>query len=180
MSHLSPLLERNQSFAPTGAHQGLPPIPRHQVFVVTCIDGRLDPAHILGVELGDALVYRNAGGRVTDDVLRDVAFIGEAVSMMSGGEAPDFEVAVIHHTSCGSGFLNDPAFREPLVASTGEDDAKLAALAVTDPHRSVAHDVELLTSSAAVPASVLISGHVYDVETGLVTTVHLAAKKGDR
>lgn len=76
MSDLKPFLERNQAFARTGAHEGLAPSPRHHVVVVTCMDGRVDPAYILGVELGDALVLRNAGGRVTQDVLQEIAFVG--------------------------------------------------------------------------------------------------------
>ncbi len=103
------------------------PLPKPQVIVVTCMDGRVDPAHILGVELGDALVIRNAGGRVTRDVMEEVAFVGAVTEMMAGDDAAPFEVAVIHHTACGSGFLADPNFRATLAASTGADDQTLAA-----------------------------------------------------
>lgn len=171
MSNLNPLLERNQTFASTGAHEELTPIPTHQLIVVTCMDGRVDPAHILGIELGDALVIRNAGGRVTQDVLHEVAFVGAATEMMFGADAPPFEVAVLHHTSCGSGLLADPAFRASFVERTGADEAALAASAVTDPLESVAHDVALLAESPIVPTAASVSGHVYDVDTGLVTTV---------
>lgn len=171
MSNLIPLLQRNQAFAGTGAHEGLTPIPKHQLVVVTCMDGRVDPAHILGVELGDALVIRNSGGRVTQDVLQEVAFVGAVTEMMFGDQAQPFEVAVIHHTGCGSGFLADPDFRATLGARTGTADQALADSAVTDPGASVRHDVELLARSPLVPATTAISGHVYDIETGLVTTV---------
>lgn len=171
MSDLKPLLDRNQAFASTGAHEGLTPIPTHQVIVVTCMDGRVDPAHILGVELGDALVLRNAGGRVTHDVMQEVAFIGSVTDMMFGDEAQPFEVAVVHHTGCGTGFLADPDFRATLVAQTGADDQALADSAVTDPFESIKRDVELLTQWPSLPARASISGHVYDVDTGRVTTV---------
>ena len=179
MSNLDPLLERNVAFAHTGAHDGLPPIPRHQLFVVTCMDSRIDPAHILGAELGDALVFRNGGGRVTLDVVRDIAFVAAVTTMMSGGEPPSFEVAVIHHTSCGSAFLADEAFSASLAATTGADATDLAMLAVTDPHQSIAVDVETLLSSESIPGTVVVSGHVYDVDTGLITTIHPAVAKAD-
>lgn len=171
MTNLTPFIERNRTFATTGAHEGLTPIPNHQLIVVTCMDGRVDPAHILGVELGDALVLRNAGGRVTDDVLREIAFVGQVTDLMFGDEAPPFEVAIIHHTSCGSAFLADADFRADLAARTGTDEAELAHAAVTDPHRSIADDLELLSASTILPDRASISGHVYDVDTGLVHTV---------
>ncbi len=169
MSNLEPLLERNRVFAQTGAHLGLPPSPKHQVFIITCMDGRVDPAHVLGAELGDAIVFRNGGGRVTHDVLREIAFVAAVSTIMSGGQPPAFEVAVIHHTSCGSAFLADEAFRGSLAQTTGHAESDLAALAVTDPFRTIADDVDTLLSSDLVPATVAVSGHVYDVDTGLVT-----------
>jgi len=171
MSNMNPLVKRNQTFAATGAHQGLTPIPAHQLVVVTCMDGRVDPAHFLGLELGDALVIRNAGGRVTSDVVQEIAFIGAVTDMMLGDNAEPFEVAVIHHTGCGSGVLANPEFRAMLVDRTGADDQALANSAVTDPVKSVSHDVELLSQSPLLPARASVSGHVYDVETGILTSV---------
>ena len=171
MSDFSPFLARNRTFAATAAHEGLPPVPAHQLLVVTCMDPRVDPAHVLGVDLGDALVIRNAGGRVTDDVLTEVAFLGQVTAMMFGDTAPPFEVAVVHHTACGSGLLADPDFRRSLATTTGTPASRLAELAVTDPAVSVRADVERLRSWPALPARAHVSGHVYDVDTGLVTTV---------
>ena len=133
MSNLSPLLERNKEFARSGVHVGLTPIPNLQVFVITCMDGRVDPAHILGVDPGDALVMRNAGGRVTDEVIREVAFISSLTETLFGDAAPPFEVAVIHHTACGTGFLADPDFRHTFAGRIHTDEDSLADQAVTDP-----------------------------------------------
>lgn len=168
---LQPLLDRNAAFAAAGAHRGLHPIPRHQAMIVTCMDGRIDPAHLLQLELGDALVMRNGGGRVTDEVVHEVAFIGAITDLMLGDEAPHFEVAIVHHTSCGTGFLADPEFRATLVEATGVTDDHLAHQAVVDPVATVRADVKLLRSHPARPARALISGHVYDVETGVITTI---------
>src|ERR1700742_2462633 len=68
-------LERNGAFAAAGHHEGAVVFPALGLFVVTCLDPRVDPAHFLGLELSDAMVVRNAGGRVTDAVIADVAFI---------------------------------------------------------------------------------------------------------
>jgi carbonic anhydrase len=170
MSNLRPLLERNRTFAATGAHAGLAVMPRQPVFIVTCLDPRTDPAAFLGVELGDAPVIRNAGGRVTEEVINDIAFISYLIKTMIP-DGPLFEVAVIHHTGCATGFLADAGFRSDFAARTGLDDAALAAEAVIDPPATVRADVQRLLSSPKVQPQISVSGHVYDLETGLVTTV---------
>lgn len=171
MSNLDPLLERNREFARTRAHEGLSPMPLHQLFVVSCIDPRVDPAHILGASLGDALVLRNAGGRVTDEVIDEVAFVAALAENMFGDDAPPFEVAVIHHTSCGTGFLADDDFRRSFAARIDANETELVAAAVSDPIQSVKRDVEKLLASPLLPTRVAVSGHVYDVDNGLVETV---------
>ena len=170
MSYLRPLLERNRAFAATGAHAGLAIMPRQQVFLVTCLDPRVDPAAFLGVELGDAPVIRNAGGRVTEAVINDIAFIGYLAETMIP-DGPQVEVAVIHHTGCGMGFLADAGFRSAFAARTGLDESALAAEAVVDPVATIRTDVERLLSSPKLPAQISVSGHVYDLQTGLVTTI---------
>jgi carbonic anhydrase len=171
MTNLDPLLERNQAFAATGAHEGLTPVPRLAMFVVTCIDSRVDPARIIGLELGDALVMRNAGGRVTHEVMQEIAFVGHVTENLFGDDAPPFEVAVIHHTGCGTGFLADDDFRRSFAERIGAHEAALAAQAVTDPAATVRADVERLHQSPLLPGHARVSGHVYDVDTGLVHTV---------
>jgi carbonic anhydrase len=170
MSNLRPLLERNRAFAATGAHAGLAIMPRQQVFLVTCLDPRVDPAAFLGVELGDAPVIRNAGGRVTEAVINDIAFISYVARTMIP-DGPLFEVAVVHHTGCGTGFLADAGFRSAFAARTGLDEAVLAAEAVIDPAATIRADVERLLSSPKVLPQISVSGHVYDLQTGLVTTI---------
>ena len=171
MSNLDPLLERNQAFAKTGAHSALTPMPAHQVFVISCLDSRIDPAHILGIGLGDALVLRNAGGRVNDEVIEGIAFIAALTESLFGDEAPPFEVAIIHHTECGSGFLADDDFRRGFAKRIGVSEQDLATKAVTDPTETVLADVETLLASPLLPGRVSVSGHVYDVASGLVATV---------
>jgi carbonic anhydrase len=167
---IEPALERNRAFAAAGGHEGAIVFPNLRLFVITCMDPRVDPAHILGLELSDAMVVRNGGGRATKEVIDDVAFI----SQIAEGAVPDgplFEVAVLHHTQCGSGALADDAFRHRYAERTGLDESELREYAVLDPAATVTHDVELLRSAPAISPRVRVSGHVYDVETGLVETV---------
>jgi carbonic anhydrase len=174
MSQLSPLLERNAAFAARGGHLGVPLVPKLPVFVVTCLDPRTDPAEFLGLGPGDAPVVRNAGGRITDAVIDDIAFISYlAESMIADG--PLFEVAVIHHTACGTGFLADAAFRAGFASRSGLDEASLAAEAVIDPERTVAHDVALLLASPKVSPRITAAGYVYDLDTGHTRLVVPAA-----
>ena len=174
MSDFSPLLERNLAFAATDAHAGVGGPPHYQVMVVTCMDHRVDPAHVLGIELGDAMVLRNAGGRVNDEVINEIVFIATLTETLFGDNAPPFEVAVVHHTQCGTGYLADPTFRASYASRIGGDQQALAAQAVVDPEATVRDDIERILSSTAVPSRVSVSGHIYDLDTGLVTTVEPA------
>lgn len=167
---LEAALERNRRFAVAGGHQGAVVFPRLGLFVVTCLDPRVDPAHFLGLELSDAMVVRNVGGRVTPEVINDVAFIGQ-IAEGAIPEGPLFEVAVIHHTQCGSGALADAQFRGRYAERIGAQEATLRDHAVIDPITTVSADVERLRSASAIAPRVTVSGHVYDVVAGLVETV---------
>jgi carbonic anhydrase len=142
------------------------------MLIVTCLDHRVDPAITLGLRLGDAPVIRNAGGRVTQAVIDDIAYLAYLAEQLFGGQGDDklFEVAVIHHTQCGTSFLADPGFRHQAAEATGLPEAALEASAVTDPHTTVKADVERLLTSPLLSPKVSVSGHVYDIATGHLTT----------
>src|SRR5579864_6805643 len=109
MTRMTPLLERNEQFAATYTPVALG-LPTAQMLILTCLDHRVDPAIVLGLQLGEAPVIRNAGGRVTPAVIDDIAYLAFLAGQLSGGQgAADtlFEVAIIHHTQCGTGFLAD-------------------------------------------------------------------------
>ena len=173
MTKMSPLLERNKQFAATYTPGPLGP-PAAQMVVVTCLDHRVDPTIILGLQLGDAVVIRNTGGRVTQAVIDDIAYLAFlAEQLFSGQVAADglFEVAVVHHTQCGTGFLADPGFRHRAAEATGRPEAALEAAAVADPHTTVRADVARLLTAPSLSPKVSVSGHVYDIATGRVTSV---------
>ena len=172
MTRINPLLERNEQFARTYTPTALAP-PAAQLIVVTCLDHRVDPAIVLGLQLGDAPVIRNLGGRVTTAVIDDINYLAFLAEQVFGDQlAADklFEVAVIHHTQCGTSLLADPGFRHQAAEATGLSEAALEASAVADPHTTVKADVERLLSSPLLSPKVSVSGHVYDIATGRVTS----------
>ncbi len=173
MTKMTPLLERNEQFAANYVPVPLGP-PATDVVVVTCLDHRVEPAIFFGLRLGDAVVIRNAGGRITQAVIDDIAYLAYLGQRLFGDRgAPDslFEVAVVHHTQCGTGLLADPAFRHQVAKTTGLSEAALEASTVADPHSTVKADVARLLSSPLLSPKVSVSGHVYEVATGRVTTI---------
>jgi carbonic anhydrase len=171
-ANIDPALERNRTFAAANGHEGAVVFPNLRLFVITCLDPRVDPAHFLGLGLGDAMVVRNVGGLVTREVINDVAYIGQlAESALPDG--PLFEVAVIHHTQCGSGALADDAFRRRYAERIGVEESTLREHAILDPAATVTRDVGRLRSAPAISPRIAVSGHVYDVVSGLVETVVL-------
>ena len=182
MTRMKPLLERNEQFARSYRPVPLGP-PAAQMLVVTCLDHRVDPAIVLGLQLGEAPVIRNAGGRVTPAVIGDVAYLAFLAEQLFGGQLADdrlFEVAVMHHTECGTGFLADPDYRHRAAGATGLSEAALEDSAVADPHTTVRADVDRLLSSPMISPKISVSGHVYDLASGRVTTVVPARYPGSR
>ena len=138
--------------------------------MITCIDPRTDPADFLGIEFGEAIVARTVGGRVTPAVIQDLAYIGYLVETKAP-DGPFFEAAIIHHTDCGSGLLADDKVRHGFAQRTGYDEQALADLPVLDPPATVRTDVERVLSDSRISPRITVSGHVYDVDTGLITTI---------
>jgi carbonic anhydrase len=179
---LATLLDRNKAFAATDAvakNPKIPWLPNQLSYVITCIDSRAEPAAILGVDLGDATVQRVVGGRVTPAVLRDVAYI----SYLTETKTPDgpwWELAVIHHTDCGSTLLADPDLRRGFAARGGYVEAELAWLPATDPAATVRADVNTLVIAPQLSPNIRVSGYVYNTAAGTLDTVVVPTPAGQR
>jgi carbonic anhydrase len=136
---------------------------------------RVDPAHVLGLKPGEAVVMRNIGGRVSPALLEELGLlgrIGEVTGKVPGGGG-DFNIIVLQHTDCGITRLAKDTDKLAHYFQIPESD--LAKKAVTQPQAAVAADVAVLRAVPAWPAAWLISGLVYDVATGLVEVVVPAA-----
>ena len=171
MSDVPVLLERNKEFAADFRHGDLPIRPQLSTIVLTCLDARVDPAHVLGLEPGDALVIRNAGGRVTPEVEQEIAILGFLAQGMGGGGAPSLEVMIMHHTDCGVERFADPDVRKGASAGLGLDESRLEAMAIGDHSQSLRDDVARLREAGRMPDGLTVSGHLYDVRTGGISQV---------
>src|SRR5262249_43575342 len=172
MTRITPLLDRNEKFAAAHTPPPLRPPPAHPL-IPPRLAHRADPAAILGLRLGDAIVIRNPGGRVTEAVIDDIAYLTYLAGQLFGEQAfaaSGFEVATIQHTQCGAGFLADPGFRRHAAAATGIPEATLEASAVDDPHTTVKADVQRLLASPLLHPPVRASAHFSDIATGRSTT----------
>ena len=165
------LLERNRSFAEQFEAGDLAIRPRMSTILLTCVDSRVDPAHLFGLELGEAVVMRNAGGRITTAVVEDLAILGVLVANMPGPSAMKPELVVMHHTDCGMSRLANPALRQQLAERLGISADDVAAMAITDPAMSVQSDIERLRSTPGTPDQLVVSGLVYDVKTGTINQI---------
>jgi carbonic anhydrase len=173
MSNIAPLLERNRAFAASGKWRNtprLPFIPFKGLYVITCVDPRVDPAEFLGLRFAEAIVARTVGGRVTDAVIADLSYIGYLVEAKAP-EGPYFEVAVIHHTDCGSRLLEDPVLRHNFAERSGYDEAALARLPATVPADTVRADVQKLLAAPQISSRITVGGLVYHTESGLLEIV---------
>jgi carbonic anhydrase len=150
------LLEANAGYVP--AHVARQDArPTGGLAVVTCMDARIDVFAVLGLHLGEAHVIRNAGGRVTDDVLRSLALSTHVLGVHT--------LVIMQHTRCGLAGATD----EELRARTGAD---LAFLPIDDHAAALREDIELITGTPYLDRLQIVAGFVFDVETGRVEDVH--------
>ncbi len=168
MADVETLIERNQDFASSFNQGDLAIRPRFSTLVVTCLDARVDPAHLFGLELGDAVVMRNIGGRVTDEIIEHIAILRALAGLVGGGA---FEVAIVHHTDCGASRFANPEVRQKLGQVAGTGEAVIEGLAIADPHATVAEDLDRLRAAPMLPDELVVAGYVYDVTDGHVREV---------
>lgn len=171
MSDLQIFMERNQTFAAQYDGSDMSIMPKFSTLILTCIDARIDPAHFLGLDLGDALVFRNAGGRVTDDLELDIGVLWMMAARMAGDNFPGFSLALIQHTDCGYERLANPDLTAAMSNRLGVDQSTLDNLCNADHARQIRDDITRLRQSAVVPNGLIVSGHIYDVEHGVVAEV---------
>ena len=177
-STIDTLLQRNHEFATHRFVAGLPMRPTLQTLIISCADPRVDPVHLLGLEQGEALVLRNVGGRVTPGTVQLLRMLLQVPTGTnpSGSGTPTgnnagspFTLIVLQHTDCG---ITRLASNTALMADYfAIPPAELPAKALLDPRAAVVVDVAMLRAMPGLPATLLVSGLVYDTETGLVDVV---------
>jgi len=156
------LVLANVDFAKRRPPVQLPMPPARHVAVVTCMDARILPSRLLGLNEGDAHVIRNAGGR-TQEALRSLVISQRLLGTN--------EVAVIHHTDCGMLTFSNEGLRARVKEELGVDAGSVDFLPFIDVEESVREDVAFLRASPLIPGSIPIRGFVYDVRTGRLAEV---------
>jgi carbonic anhydrase len=162
MDVIDELVANNQAFAASLPVRHLDVRPSRQLAIVTCMDSRVDVFAALGLRHGEAHVLRNAGGVITDDVIRSLA-----VSQRRLGTQL---VMVIHHTDCGMQSLTDDGFRAELQEATGVAPA-FAIESFTDLDADVCQSVRRVRRSPFLLHREAVRGFVYDVDTHLIREV---------
>ncbi len=141
--------------------------PRRSLAVVACMDARMDLFNLLGLSVGDAHLLRNAGGVVTDDVIRSLTISQRALGTR--------EVVLVHHTDCGLLTLSDDTFKAEIESETGLRPA-WAVESFRDPAGDVRQSMRRIRLSPFLPHRDGVRGFVYDVDTGLLHEVGAALR----
>jgi carbonic anhydrase len=162
MSAIDEVLQRHEDSQDRGAPTVDSPVPRLNLAVVTCMDARIKVFDVFGLRHGEVHILRNAGGVVTDDVLRSLA--------ISQRKLQTREVIVMQHTTCGLMLVTEDGFKDEVEADTGLRPT-WAVEAFTDVEASVRRSVERVRRSPFVPHTDHVRGFVYDVGTGGVHEV---------
>ena len=162
MSATDDLLGNAEQYAAGFDKADLPPRPAKRLAVVACMDARLIPTRVLGLQEGDAHVIRNAGGVVTDDTIRSLAISQRLLETE--------EIVLLHHTRCGMLTVTDDEFKRTIQQETGLEPT-WAVEAFADLDESVRESIERIHASPFIPRKDSVRGFVYDVETGALREV---------
>ena len=163
MSVAQEFQKANEVYASSFNKGDLPMPPARHVAVLTCMDARLLPARFLGLEIGDAHVIRNAGGRASDDAIRSLAISQQLLGTN--------EVVVIHHTDCGMLTFGNEDLRKKLKQQLNADAEHIDFLPFKDLEQSVRDDVATIKNSPLLLKNIEVSGFIYDVKSGKLLPV---------
>lgn len=157
------LLESNERYSHTFDLAGIDPRAARGLAVVTCIDSRIEPLAMLGLRPGDAKILRNAGARVTDDVIRSMI---AAVHLLNV-----HRIAVVGHTNCAMVTPSADLLRARVAQSAGRSADEWDPMVVTDQRAVLASDLERLRTHPLLEGRVELGAFIYDVGTGLLQPV---------
>jgi carbonic anhydrase len=148
----------NAEFASMFKHSELSGYARKSLAIITCMDSRINPLAIVGMQAGDAKILRNAGGRVTDDVLRTLVLASYLLGVT--------RVLVMPHTDCRMVCANDSVIHETIQNQHGVDTRSLEFCTVSDQREALMVDVSRLRSYPLLKTGVTVAGAIYNVSTG--------------
>ncbi len=157
------LIAANKAFADDFDLGGFDGIAHAGVAIVTCMDSRIDPLRMVGLSHGDAKIFRNPGGRVTDAALEALVLGAHLLGVK--------RVVIAPHTRCAMASASEAELRERISASSGQDAIWQRFHVVDDQHRALAEDVARVRSHPLIPDDVQVAGFLFDVDTGLLNQI---------
>lgn len=169
------LIDRNEWFAAVFDHADLSILPKLRTVIVACGDARVDPAHVLGLELGEAVVLRNNGGRATRAIIEEIATLAFLVNALTEGRETGFNVILMQHTQCGAQRLANPDLQKMLQEKVGID---VSDHAITDQESDLIADIDRMTTAPELPDTITVSALLYDVATGAAREIASTASLG--
>lgn len=152
------VLDANHKFVNSFEHSDLTGTARKGLAIVTCMDSRINPLAVVGMQAGDAKILRNAGARVTDDVLRTLVLASYLLGVT--------RVLVMPHTDCRMVCANDSVIHETIQSQHGVDTRSLEFRTVSDQREALIVDVSRLRSYPLLKTGVTVAGAIYNVSTG--------------
>lgn len=161
MDSFRDLIEGNAAHASEFSGAELSAIPRAHLAMVTCMDCRIDPLAIFGFEVGDIHVMRNAGARITPDMIRSL--------IKSVNQLEVDRIAIVHHSDCGAAKIDLPGLRQKVLATTGSDPADVDFHLIGDRDAALAADIEAVRTCPYLPVGTAVAGFMYDVADGTIT-----------
>jgi len=164
------MLEANRRYAAGFDAGGRPAAPARRVAILTCMDSRIHLESALGLDIGDAHMIRNAGGRASDDAIRSLIVSSRLLGTR--------EFAVVHHTDCGLLNATNEDLHARLHTETGVDAAHIDFLPFRELRASVVEDVEQILADPHLDPAIPVSGWIYDVDTGTLEPVVAPATCG--
>ena len=170
MDVLETMSKRNEQFVEDGFSASLKIIPTTKTIIVGCLDPRVDPMDILGLDPGEAAIIRNIGGRINPAVVETLTLLPAVAKAVGQTMGPGWTLVILHHTDCGiiGCYKHAP---DQLARHLGVTRSQLDCMEVTDPDKAVAMDVAAWKANLDVPGEFMISGIVYDVASGRIRIV---------
>jgi len=163
MENFADLLGANKEYASTFKSNGLSGEARKGLAIVTCMDSRIDPLHIIGMEAGDAKILRNAGARVTEDVLRTLVLATHLLGVK--------RVLVMPHTDCKMASGEEHEIHAAILEKSGIDTRGIEIRTVKDQMKALITDIQRIESYPLLAKNVKVMGAVFSVESGTLTPV---------
>ena len=164
MENFADLLKANEGYASRFTQEELTGFAKKGLAIVTCMDSRIDPLNIVGMHAGDAKILRNAGARVTEDVLRTLVLATHLLGVT--------RVLVMPHTDCRMASAEESEIHQQIKEKSGVDTRGIEIRTVRDQNKALFQDIQRIESYPLLPSDIKVMGAIYDVKTGLLSPIN--------